>query len=254
MSANPALQPTKSTRVDEIFASTNILLRSISFPIVLRTPKPLDDVQLLEFCAANDPLRIERNPAGELIVMTPSGGKTSNREGYLSRELDIWAEQHGRGIAFNASGGFSLPDGSVRAADAAWLSLQKWNSLSSDEQSKFLPFCPEFVIELRSPSDSISELEQKMKDWIANGAHLAWLIDPIRKLAIIYRSGKEPEILPQPDTPAWRRSCRRLHPQNAAPLGIVGVAGVFPDFRIKSRIRPRPRSRQRHATHAGRAQ
>ena len=200
MSANPALQPTKSTRVDEIFASTNILLRSISFPIVLRTPKPLDDVQLLAFCAANDPLRIERNPAGELIVMTPSDGKTSNREGYLSRELDIWAEQHGRGIAFNASGGFSLPDGSVRAADAAWLSLQKWNSLSSDEQSKFLPFCPEFVIELRSPSDSISELEQKMKDWIANGAHLAWLIDPIRKLAIIYRSGKEPEILLQPDT------------------------------------------------------
>jgi Uma2 family endonuclease len=160
----------------------------------------LRDDELLEFCAANDSLRIERNPAGELILMTPAGGKTSNREGYLSRELDIWAEQDARGIAFNSNGGFSLPDGSVRAADAAWLSLQKWNSLSSDEQGKFIPFCPEFVIELRSPSDSVSELESKMADWRANGAQLAWLIDPIRKLVMIYRAGQEPEILLQPET------------------------------------------------------
>jgi Uma2 family endonuclease len=199
MSANPALQPTESSRADQVFASADILLRSISFPVVLRTPKRLDNDQLLEFCAANDLLRIERNPAGELILMTPAGGKTSNREGYLSRELDIWAEHDARGIAFNSNGGFSLPDGSVRAADAAWLSLQKWNSLSSDEQGKFLPFCPEFVIELRSPSDSVSELESKMADWIANGAQLAWLIDPLRKLAIVYRPGQQPETLLQPE-------------------------------------------------------
>jgi Uma2 family endonuclease len=118
----------------------------------------------------------------------------------LSRELDIWAEHDARGIAFNSNGGLSLPDGSVRAADAAWLSLQKWDSLSSDEQGKFLPFCPEFVIELCSPSDSVGELESKMADWMANGTHLAWLIDPIRKLAVIYRAGQLPETLLQPET------------------------------------------------------
>jgi Uma2 family endonuclease len=160
----------------------------------------LRDDELLEFCAANDSLRIERSPAGELIVMTPTGGKTGNQEGYIFRELDFWVEQQPHGIAFNSNTGFSLPDSSVRSPDAAWLSLQKWNSLSPEEQGKFVPFCPEFVVELRSPSDSISELEQKMKDWIANGAHLAWLIDPLRKLAIIYRSGQEPEILLQPET------------------------------------------------------
>ena len=200
MSANPALQPTESSRADQVFASADILLRSISFPVVLRTPKRLDNDQLLEFCAANDWLRIERNPAGELILMTPAGGKTSNREGYLSRELDIWAEHDARGIAFNSNGGFSLADGSVRAANAAWLSLQKWNSLSSDEQGKFLPFCAEFVIELRSPSHSVSELESKMADWMANGGQLAWLIDPLRKLAIVYRPGQQPETLLQPET------------------------------------------------------
>ena len=121
MSANPTARGIAPSRTDEIAASTDFLIRSNSFPLLLRTPKRLSDDELLEFCAANDLLRIERNSAGELILMTPAGGKTSNRESYLSRELDIWAEQNGSGIAFNANGGFSLPDGSVRAADAAWL-------------------------------------------------------------------------------------------------------------------------------------
>lgn len=197
MPANPATQSISFTRADEV-ASSGILVRSVSFPLILRPSRPLNNDQLLEFCAANDSLRIERNPAGELIVMTPAGGKTSNRELYLGRELDIWAEQDGRGIAFNCNGGFSLPDGSVRAPDAAWLSSEKWNSLTSDEQSKFIPFCPEFVVELRSPSDILPELEQKMFDWMANGAQLAWLIDPQRKLVVIYRPGGQPETLLQP--------------------------------------------------------
>jgi len=199
MSANPALRPTEASGTDEIPASPDILLRSLSFPVVLRTPKRLSDDQLLEFCAANDWLRIERNPAGELIVMTPTGAKTGNAELYIGRELDLWVEQTQRGIAFNSNTGFSLPDGSVRSPDAAWLSSQKWRSLSLEQQSKFLPFSPEFVIELRSPSDSLSDLEQKMSDWLANGAQLAWLIDPLRKLAMIYRPGHEPEALPQPE-------------------------------------------------------
>lgn len=130
--------------------------------------------------------------------MTPSGGKTSNREGYLSRELDFWAERDGKGISFNASGGFSLPDGSIRSADAAWLSSQKWNSLTREQQSKFVPFCPEFVIELRSPGDSVSDLESKMDEWMANGTELAWLIDPELKIAVIDRPGRAPETLQEP--------------------------------------------------------
>ncbi|HEX3660783.1 MAG TPA: Uma2 family endonuclease [Acidobacteriaceae bacterium] len=198
MSAQPSLQPNQFFRADEV-ASSGILLRSVSFPLILRPSRPLNDDQLLEFCAANDSLRIERNAAGELIVMTPAGGTTSNLEGYLFRELDLFVEREGRGVAFNSNGGFSLRDGSVRAPDAAWVSSENWNRLSREERAKFLPFCPEFVIELRSPSDSLSDLEQKMADWLANGAQLAWLIDPQRKLAVIYRPGQEPETRLQPE-------------------------------------------------------
>jgi Uma2 family endonuclease len=199
VSANPAAPDTAYSRAEKNASLSGFLLRSVSFPVILRPPRPLRDDELLEFCAANDPLRIERNPAGELIVMTPAGGKTSNLEGYLFRELDIWTEQKGHGIAFNSNGGFSLPDGSVRAPDAAWLSADKWDSLTPDQQSKFIPFCPEFIVELRSPSDSLTELEQKMSDWMSNGSQLAWLIDPLRKLAVIYRPGREPETLLQPE-------------------------------------------------------
>lgn len=199
MSANPAVSQQASSAMDEASASCELLLRASAFPLILRTSRPLQDDELLEFCAENDFFRIERSPAGELIVMTPAGGKTSNRESYLSRELDLWAEKDGRGVAFNANGGFSLPDGSVRAADVAWLSLEKWNSLTPEQQAKFVPFSPDFVIELRSPSDGIGELESKMADWIANGAQLAWLIDPQRKLAMIYRQGTEPDTLLQPE-------------------------------------------------------
>ncbi len=199
MSAQPSLQLNPISRADEV-APSGILLRSIAFPVILRPSRPLSDDELLEFCAANSSLRIERNPAGELIVMTPAGGKTGNRELYVGRALDEWAERQASGIAFGSNTGFSLPDGSVRAPDAAWLSSEKWDRLTEEEQGKFLPFCPEFVVEVRSPSDSLSELETKMAAWLANGAQLAWLIDPQRKLAVIYRPGQEPETLLQPET------------------------------------------------------
>ncbi len=198
MSANPAAPAATQSRVREMAVPTSILLRSISFPLLLRTPDRLDDDQLLEFCAANDLLRIERNPSGELIARTPAGGKAGKGELYIGRELDNWVELH-QGFAFGPNTGFSLPDGSVRAPDAAWLSSEKWNSLTSEEQEKFIPFCPEFVVELRSPSDSITELEQKMSDGMANGAQLAWLIDPQRKLVMVYRPGQEPETRIQPE-------------------------------------------------------
>lgn len=199
MSANPAAADTAYSRAEKTASVSGFFLRSVTLPVILRPPRPLRDDELLEFCAANDSLRIERSPAGELIVMTPAGGKTGNQEGYIFRELDFWVEHKQHGIAFNSNTGFSLPDGSVRSPDAAWLSTEKWSSLTPEEQGKFIPFCPEFVVELRSPSDSLTELEEKMSDWMANGAQLAWLIDPFRKLAMIYRSAQEPETLLHPE-------------------------------------------------------
>ncbi len=198
MSANPAAPDTSYSAAEKLASASGLSLRFVSFPLILRPPRPLRDDELLEFCAANDPLRIERNPAGELIVMTPAGGKTGKAELYIGRELDNWVELH-HGFAFGPNTGFSLSDGSVRAPDATWLSSEKWNSLTSEEQAKFIPFCPEFVIELRSPSDSLTDLEQKMSDWMSNGAQLAWLIDTLRKLAVIYRPGPGPETLLQPE-------------------------------------------------------
>jgi Uma2 family endonuclease len=112
MSANPATQLDTQFRADEAAPGSGLLLRSLAFPVILRLSRPLGDDELLEFCAANDSLRIERNPAGELIVMTPAGGKTGNCELYAGRELDLWVERHGNGIAFGSNTGFSLPDGS----------------------------------------------------------------------------------------------------------------------------------------------
>lgn len=176
-----------------------VSLGDVPLPAMLRLAQPMTDDALLRFCRANQDLQIERSAEGDLLVMSPAGGETGNKEGYLFRELDLWIERSGGGIAFNSNVGFILPDGSMRSPDAAWLSTQRWNSLSKEQRSTFLPLCPEFVIELRSPSDSASELEEKMLAWLANGAGLGWLLDPERRLAIIYRPGREPEIVLQPE-------------------------------------------------------
>lgn len=199
MSANPALQPNLQPRAEELTPIIGVALRANAFPLRIRLAHPLSEDALLELSSANDAVRLERTSSGELLVMTPVGGNTSNKEVYLARELDLWAERDGKGLAFGSNAGFSLPDGSVLSPDAAWLSAEKWNALTAEQQSKYVPFCPEFIIELRSPSDRAAELEEKMLTWIGNGAQLAWLIDPTRKLAMIYRPGQEPETLLQPE-------------------------------------------------------
>ena len=148
----------------------------------------------MRFSAANEVLRVERDANGEILVMTPAGSRTSKINMRIGRLLDEWAEADGRGVAFDSNGGFTLPDGSMRAADAAWVSLPRWKALSDADQSRYAPLCPDFVIELRSPTDSLSELREKMQQWIANGAQLAWLIDPIERAVSIYRPGEEPEV------------------------------------------------------------
>ena len=159
----------------------------------------MSDEEFLAFCEANDSYQFEQNEKGEIIVMSPVSPKGSNLEGYIFRELDLWVERTGKGFAVNANAGFRLPDTSLRLPDAAWISTERWKSLTPAEQERFGQFCPDFVVELCSPSDRATRVEKKMAKWMSNGAQLAWLIDPVRKLAIVYRPGKSPETVVRPE-------------------------------------------------------
>jgi Uma2 family endonuclease len=167
----------------------------VDLPVRLRTEHPMTDEEIVRFCAANEAVRVEQDPNGELIVMSPAGGGASSKNGQITYQLYRWVEETTSGVAFDSSGGFRLPDGSLRNPDGAWTSWDRWNALSEEQQQKFLPMCPEFVIELRSPSDRLLTLQEKMRGWIANGAELAWLIDPSRKTVEVYRPGREVEVV-----------------------------------------------------------
>ncbi len=175
-------------------------LTEIDLPIRIQRESPMTDAEFMSFCAANEPLRFERDANGEIIVMSPTGTGGSEVEGDVYLELGIWARADGRGRAYPATAGFKLPDTSVRAPDAAWMSFRRRNALSPEELKSFGQVCPEFVIEVRSESDRLPPLQEKMGIWIANGVELAWLIDPQEKTVTIYRAGEEPEVLVEPSS------------------------------------------------------
>ena len=176
----------------------NLALKESVLPVRLRFDRPMTDEELMRFCAANEPLRVERDANGELIVMSPVGIEGGGIETDVTAELTIWARADGRGKAFGATTGFKLPDSSVRSADSAWVSWQRLNSVSREQREGFGPICPEFIIEVRSKSDRLPPLQAKMGEWIANGVAVAWLIDPLEKAVTIYRPGEQPELLAQP--------------------------------------------------------
>jgi Uma2 family endonuclease len=169
----------------------NLALPEIEQPVRLRFDRPMTDEELLRFCAENDPLRIERDANGEVIVMSPTGTEGGGTELDVGTELAIWARQDGRGKAYGPTAGVTLPDGSMRAADASWISWARINALSPERRKGFLPLCPEFVIEVRSDGDRLPPLQEKMREWLANGAELGWLIDPLRKTVEVYRPGSK---------------------------------------------------------------
>lgn len=177
-------------------------LSSMPLPARFRPEVPMDDDAFLAFCRANDSLRIERESSGEIVVMTPAGGRSDRRGLFICRELDYWAEEDGTGVAFGPTAGFILKDGSTLSPDAAWVRNAPWDALPPERQEKFLPFCPAFVIEVLSSSDSLRKAKKKMLQWIANGAELAWLFDPYRKTVSIYRASPpgSPEVLSEPDS------------------------------------------------------
>ncbi|MDY6901047.1 MAG: Uma2 family endonuclease [Cyanobacteriota bacterium] len=160
----------------------------------------LTDEQFYLLCQTNQNLRFERNSTGEIVIMPPVGGESSNRNGRINQKLFNWSDKDGTGIAFDSSGGFKLPNGADRSPDASWVKLSRWNELTPEQKTKFLPVAPDFVIELLSPSDSLKTTQKKMEEYKTNGVRLGWLINRKNRQAEIYRIGKEVEILDNPDS------------------------------------------------------
>ena len=170
--------------------------------IVLRIPPKLQmtDDEFFDFCQINSELRIERNKSGELLIMPPTGSETGNRSGSVFGELYIWAGQDGTGICFDSSTGFKLSMGD-KSPDASWIKLERWNALSPEQQDKFAPICPDFVVELRSASDNLKPLPEKMQEYMREpGVQLGWLIDRKNRIVYIYRPGLPEECLENPAT------------------------------------------------------
>lgn len=175
----------------------------LSSPIVLRMPPELQMTsdQFFEFCQINSELQIERNKKGELIIMSPTGSETGNKEGNIFGPLWVWSKQDKTGLTFTSSTGFTLSTGAERSPDASWIKLERWNALSAEQRKKFAPICPDFVVELRSLSDNLKPLKEKMLEYQSEpGFQLGWLIDPQNRRVYIYLPNQEEQILENPET------------------------------------------------------
>lgn len=170
-------------------------------PVVLHTRPALemDEEQFFEFCQLNRDWRIERSAEGDLEVMVPTGGETSDRNAEITTQLRLWAKRDGRGITFDSNGGFVLPNGAMRSPDASWVRREQLAPLTAEQKQRFLPLCPDFVIELRSPSDPLAIIEAKMREYVENGARLGWLLDPLEHKAHVYRPGEPVRVRDNPD-------------------------------------------------------
>ncbi len=179
---------------------TEILTRIESPPLVLhlRPAIELSDEQFFQFCQLKPDLRIERTAEGDLEIMAPAELETSSRNALVTHQLTAWALRDGTGIVADSSGGFTLPNGAVRSPDAAWVRKSRLQGLTEEQEERFLPLCPDFVVELRSPDDRLTVLKAKMREYIANGATLGWLIDAPNRRVYVYRPGAEVERLDDP--------------------------------------------------------
>jgi Uma2 family endonuclease len=181
---------------------TKVLPQVEIHPVVLKL-KPainLTDDQLFELCQLNRDWRIEYTAQGELIVMPPTGGEASNRNAELTYQVQAWTRRDQAGVAFDSSGGFKLPNGATRSPDAAWVRRSRLAGLTREQKQKFLPLCPDFVIELRSPTDNLHAVLDKMQEYLDNGAQLGWLLDPVTRRVHVYLPQRPPEILDAPNT------------------------------------------------------
>jgi Uma2 family endonuclease len=160
----------------------------------------ISDEQFFDFCQVNRDFRIERNHLGELLIMAPTGSETDERNFNLTGQLWIWTKQDSTGVGFGSSAGFTLPNGAVRSPDAAWIKKARWEAIPLEQRKRFAPICPEFVVELRSETDNLKILQEKMQEYIANGAELGWLLDRKQCKVFIYRPDQAVEELDNPST------------------------------------------------------
>jgi Uma2 family endonuclease len=174
----------------------------VLFPLVLRVPDslPMDEEQFLAFCRQNEPWRMERNAEGDLIIMPPAGDDAPIQNSELTYQLTHWAKQDGTGRPFDSSGGFTLPNGAIRSPAAAWVPRERLAALTAEPKKRFPHLCPDFEVELRSSTDRLCDLRAKMKEYLANGARLGWLIDPKRRRIEVYRPDRPVEQLDDPAT------------------------------------------------------
>lgn len=172
----------------------------ITLPPTLELNIDLTDEQFFQLCQNNRDLRFERTASGELLIMPPTGSDTGRRCIKIAAQLENWNSQNNLGVAFGSSTGFKLPSGADRSPDASWVKRKRWEALTPEQQETFAPLCPDFVVELRSPSDSLEKVRQKMKEYMENGACLGWLLNPKKQQVEIYRPNQDVEILENPAT------------------------------------------------------
>lgn len=169
----------------------------------LRPVIKLSPDELLALSSLNGDLRLEMSAEGELIIMAPAGGEYGRRNMKLAVRVGAWAERDGTGIAFDSSTGFVLPNGAIRSPDAAWVERSRYEAFAPEQREKFLPLCPDLVVELRSPSDTLTTVQEKMREYMDNGARLGLLLDPTRKRVFVYkpresaREHVDPEVVPE---------------------------------------------------------
>jgi Uma2 family endonuclease len=178
----------------------------------------LTEEEFEQICRVNRDLRLERTAKGELIVMPPTGGETGRRNLGLAAQLWNWSQSNSLGIAFDSSTGFTLPNGAIRSPDASWVALERWQALTPLQRRKFIPLCPDFAIELLSPTDELRDTQAKMQEYLANGLRLGWLINPDSKQVEIYRPGQPVEILQNPAS---------LSGENVLPGFALNLSGIL---------------------------
>lgn len=171
-----------------------------AFTIDLRPIAILTDDRFEQLCAANPEIKFERTAAGELVIMSPTGGETGKINAKLISRFVVWNERTNSGEVFDSSTCFKLPNGGDRSPDVAWVSQSRWDALTPEQKRKFPPLCPDFVLELLSPSDDLRLTQAKMREYLDSGARLGWLINPEDKKVEIYRSGQAVEVLDAPAT------------------------------------------------------
>lgn len=160
----------------------------------------ISDEQFFQICQKNSDLRFERNAQGDITIMAPAGSETGMRNSDLNADIVIWNRRKKLGVTFDSSAGFKLPNGADRSPDSSWILKERWEALTPEQRSRFAPICPDFVMELMSPSDSLKTTQAKMQEYQENGARLGWLINRKDRQVEVYRIGQPVEILKSPTT------------------------------------------------------